>query len=179
MRITTNRRPFLRGLFSWLIMLMIAFVLALLLRMYVLAPVKVDGSSMLPTYHNGERLFIEKLSKPKRFDVIVFNEPSAFGKNGHFIKRVIGLPGDALRFENGVLYVNDKMYKEPYLKKGTKTTISPDRLETTFSLQQVTGESKVPPHKYFVLGDNRNGSSDSRVFSFIDATDINGKIIQF
>lgn len=173
-----SKKSVVHNILSWVIMLMIAFLLALVVRLYILAPVKVEGNSMLPTYHNGERLFIEKLTKPKRFDIIVFNEPSLYGENGHFIKRVIGIPGDTIRFENGNLYVNGKFYKESYLKKGTKTTISPEKKNENFDLKQITGVTKVPKNKYFVLGDNRSGSSDSRVFSFIDLKEINGKILQ-
>ncbi|MBC8931244.1 type I signal peptidase SipY, partial [Escherichia coli] len=88
------------------LIIVLAVVLALVIRNFVVAPVKVEGTSMVPTYQDGDRIFIEKISKPDRFDIIVFDEPPMIGSGEHFIKRVIGMPGDKIAFKNGELYLN-------------------------------------------------------------------------
>ncbi|MGV2485298.1 UNVERIFIED_CONTAM: signal peptidase I, partial [Bacillus mycoides] len=105
-----------------------------------------------------------------RFDVIVFH-----GKEGYdLVKRVIGLPGDTVEYKDDVLYVNGKAMEEPYLKefkeKASGRVLTPD-----FTLEQITGKTKVPEGQVFVLGDNREVSKDGRMFGFISEDEIVGK----
>ncbi|ECC2022432.1 type I signal peptidase SipY [Listeria monocytogenes] len=170
-------------LLSWVLVIVAALAIALVIRNFVVAPVKVEGTSMVPTYQDGDRIVIEKISKPDRFDIIVFDEPPMIGSGEHFIKRVIGLPGDKIAFKNGELYLNGKRKVENYLPEGTLTLWNPDPTQkpyiADYTLEDMTGESTVPKGKLFVLGDNRGGSSDSRVFGFIDDSMVNGTVIQF
>lgn len=127
---------------------------------------------MNPNLENEDRLIVTKIPyyfhEPERFDVIVFKS-----KDGRdFIKRVIGLPGDTIRYEDDQLYVNDIPVDEPYLdevlsqKEGNYTV--------DFTLRSKTINSSVPEGNVFVLGDNRPNSVDSRVFGFVPIDTIKG-----
>lgn len=137
-------------------LLIILFII--LMRTYVVTPVRVSGSSMANTLKNGEILLLNKFeyrfSDIKRFDIVVVK---AHGER--IIKRVIGLPGETLKYENGILYINDKMIEEDYLDEVTK---------------DFTYEGKIPDECYFVMGDNRDDSLDSRYFGCFPKKDILG-----
>ena len=137
-------------------LLIILFII--LVRTYVVTPVRVSGSSMANTLKNGEILLLNKFeyrfSDIKRFDIVVVK---AHGER--IIKRVIGLPGETLKYENGILYINDKMIEENYLDEVTK---------------DFTYEGKIPDEYYFVMGDNRDDSLDSRYFGCFPKKDILG-----
>jgi signal peptidase I len=124
----------------------------------------VDGSSMEPTFHNGQYVMLDKTvyllsGGPHRGDVIVFRYP--LDPSRDFIKRVIGVPGDSVEMRNGVLLINDKPVPEDYLPS--------DIVTNNFARVQ------VPAYDYFVLGDNRGNSSDSRVWGFVPRDNIIGK----
>ena len=123
---------------------------------------RIEGTSMEPNLHNGEYVLIDKVSyllhPPERGDVVVFTPPT--NENKDYIKRVIGLPGDIVEIRGGQVYVNGFALDEPYL-------ISP-----TNSSDQVI---HVEEGRYFVLGDNRNNSSDSRSFGSITPQSIVGR----
>ncbi|HUD20974.1 MAG TPA: signal peptidase I [Candidatus Saccharimonadales bacterium] len=144
-------------------------ICAVIIRNFLFQPFVVDGSSMEPNYHNNEYLLVEKLSyhfyQPKRDDVIVFKYPNDTRVN--YIKRVIGLPGDTIKIENGFVYVNGAQLSEPYLQTGVKTDIlgSPD----------VPYQVTVGSNEYFVMGDNREHSSDSRTGWMVPKNLIIGK----
>lgn len=146
----------------------------------VVTPSEVEGSSMEPNFHNGERVYTNRLpqwfsegglSKSlsltyDRGDVIVFYKP---GMSGSLIKRVIGLPGDTVELKNGQFYVNDQHLVEDYL--------DPD-LYTKSGTFLAEGEVKqVPEDSYFVAGDNRAVSNDSRFIGFIKKEWMQGKVI--
>lgn len=126
-----------------------AIIIAVLIMVFIARAYTVNGDSMLPTLHHGERLLVDKISyrfvAPSRGEIIVFKNPSDTSEQ--FIKRVIGLPGDKVSIVQGVVYVNDQAIAEDY-------TLAPARIG--FSPQV------VPDDTYFVLGDNRNNSEDSR-----------------
>lgn len=134
----------------------IVFVTAVIIRYFLFQPFVVEGSSMEPNFHHGEYLFIEKVSyrlhEPERGDVVVFKYPN--NPNINYIKRIVALPGETVRIENGFITVDGKLLEEPYLADGTKTTVNRDP-EATF-------EITLPDDKFFVMGDNRDHSSDSR-----------------
>jgi len=140
----------------------IVFISAVIIRYFLFQPFIVEGSSMEPNYHNNEYLFIEKLSyrfrEPKRGEVVVFKYPN--NRNINYIKRIVGLPGDTVRIEDGRVYLNGVEYRESYLQEGTQTVLSrsPD----------MPYEVVVPVNKYFVMGDNRSHSSDSREGWLVD-----------
>jgi len=180
-------RSILFEILSWVETVLIAIIIALLIRAFIIDPVIVNGVSMEDTLHEGQRLIIYKLGyffyPPQRGDIIVFQYQKGLVrdipilKNLEFlnrvlptvteidyIKRVIGLPGDKIDIEDGKVYVNDKELIEPYAKGLTHKQI----LE--FPLI-------VPENSVFVLGDNRENSRDSRAIGFIDYGRIKGKAI--
>lgn len=142
-----------REVFSVLIYLAIVFVLTYLVVEYVGQRTVVSGSSMETTLSNDDNLIVDKLSyrfkEPERFDIIVFKFQHE--ENTYYIKRIIGLPGETVRIDrNGTIFIDGNELEESY---GNEVILDPGLAEETIIL----GEDE-----YFVLGDNRNGSSDSR-----------------
>lgn len=155
-------------LLSFLETVVVALVMSILLYLFLMTPHEVIGNSMHPTYKNGEYLMankvIYKLKDPKRGDVIIFK----YSDTQDFIKRVIGLPGDKIMLKDGHIYVNDKMLDE--------TEYLSDSIYTGGGEFLHEGESTtVGENQYFVCGDNRQHSSDSRTFGPIEKTAIKGK----
>ncbi|WP_227935790.1 signal peptidase I [Alkalihalobacillus deserti] len=153
---------------EWLKAVVIALVLAFVIRHFLFAPVIVDGESMMPTLEHNDRMIVNKISytfgEPDRFDIIVFHAPA--GKD--YIKRIIGLPGDEIEYRDDVLYVNGEALPEPYLDE-LKQAYNGDLLTRDF--QEVT----VPEGELFVMGDNRGRSKDSRDIGTIDIDEVIGK----
>lgn len=139
----------------------ILLIIALIIRIYVFQPYIVDGHSMEPTFHGNEFLLVDRLNyrfkEPQRGEIIIFHPQSAASDSSYqvsYIKRIIGLPGESIRIADGNVYINDKELNEPYLN-GLKTiTENPEYAQT---------EVKLGPDEYFVMGDNRSNSSDSRI----------------
>lgn len=127
------------------------------------ARVRVENISMKPTLQPGEFLLVNrvayKIGEPEIGDIIVFHAPGTSDLD--YIKRVIGLPGDKVRISEGVVYVNEQPLYEPYIA-------DPPRYN---------GEWDVPPGELFVLGDNRNNSSDSHMWGFVPYEDIVGRAL--
>jgi signal peptidase I len=127
------------------------------------ARVRVDGFSMRPTLENGEYVLVYKLaykfSDPQRGDIVVFRFP--VDPSQDLIKRVIGLPGDVIKIANGAVSVNDRVIKEPYIA----------------AAPEYDGMWLVPPGQLFVLGDNRNDSSDSHAWGMLPLNNVIGKSI--
>src|SRR5271157_5766544 len=141
----------------WTRDLLIAIGLALVIIVFLYQPVKVEGTSMAPLLSDQERIFINKFvyrfTSIERGDVVVFWYPLDRSKS--FIKRVIGLPGDTLEMRQGTLYVNGNVVPEPYV---------PLRYEDFSNF----GPVSVPKDSYFVMGDHRISSNDSRVFGAVE-----------
>jgi signal peptidase I len=135
---------------------------------YAVQTVHVLGTSMYGTLHDQDLLVASKISyklhAPQRGDIIIFKPPNDDARD--FIKRVIALPGDRLRIDKATVYINGEVLKEPYL---------PERWTLNNTWPTDGREVIVPPDHYFVLGDNRNHSSDSRTFGYIDINEILGK----
>ncbi|GHU35704.1 signal peptidase I [Bacilli bacterium] len=166
----------------------------LLLRAYVWSPVLVEGHSMDPTLADKERLIIIKTASIKRQDIVVakeYNKETQTTKN--IVKRVIGMPGDTITFKNDVLTVNGKVVKEPYLANYRKQ-LSINQLQQTYQYNSffqtlaknakaftisATGQTdftvKVPEGQYFLMGDNRLVSQDSRQVGTFPKKDIVGE----
>lgn len=171
---TEKKTSIKKEIMSWVWPILIAIIVAVVVRQFLFAPVTVKGESMENTYHNNDRVIISKIGDIERFDVIVFESPV---EDDHYIKRVIGLPGDHVKVENDVLYINDKKYNEDYESDHVKEykELGANFTED-FKMEEVTGEQVVPEGKYFVLGDNRQNSSDSRDYGFIEESAINGVV---
>ena len=133
-------------------------VVVVLIRTFIITPVRVDGDSMKNTLKNGDILLLYKLSSINRFDIIVLDEEK---DNEKIIKRVIGLTGDTVAIKKGKIYINDKVIDDEYAYGETsdydKVTLGDD--------------------EYFILGDNRLISKDSRYFGPIKEKEIKGKIV--
>ena len=169
-----NKPSKMKELMSWVWPILIAVIVAVGVCQFLFAPVTVKGESMENTYHDNDRVIISKLSKIERFDVVVFESPV---EDDHYIKRVIGLPGDHVEVKNDELFINGKKYDEPYESDHVKD-YKADGLNFTedFKMEDVTGEKVVPEDSYFVLGDNRQNSSDGRDYGFIKKSAISGVV---
>src|SRR4030067_308155 len=151
----------------------IVFAVAIFLFFYllILQPHRIDGNYMQPNYPDNELLLTDKVSdrfnEPQRGDVIVFEATAPTDKGKEFIKRIMGLPGERIMVKDGLFWVNGKVVREDYLASGTQT----------FSgVFLKDGEEKeVPSGEYFVMGDNRGSSSDSRAWGFVPKEAITGK----
>jgi signal peptidase I len=149
---------------SWVRDVMVSVVIAVFIILFLYQPVRVEGTSMLPMLEDQDRLFINKwafrFEKIHRGDVVVFLFPQDQTKS--YIKRVIALPGDDLRIDHGTVIVNGKALKESYV---------PFRFEDDRSQPEMV----IPKDEYFVMGDHRSISSDSRDFGPVDRKLIYGK----
>jgi signal peptidase I len=153
---------------SWLRDLTLSVVLAVLVILFVYQPVKVEGTSMMPTLVDQERIFINKfvyrfgLADIGRGDTVVFWFPQDTSKS--YIKRVIGVPGDTVEVRSGTVFVNGKALDEPYV---------PEEFRDHVSMPLRT----VEPNHYFVLGDHRSSSNDSRTWWTVPRDFIYGKAV--
>ncbi len=157
-------RPRWGGIGLWLRDLLVAAAASLLIIVFLYQPVRVEGTSMLPRLVDSDRLFVNKflyhISSIERGDVVVFHYPR--NPEQSYIKRVIALPGDRLRIERGVVWLNGKPQVERYV---------PEEYQDIDSMEEIT----VPEGSYFVMGDHRCVSWDSRKFGPVDRSLIYGK----
>ncbi len=151
---------------SWLRDLVVSVAVSAFIIVFLYQPVRVEGTSMLPMLEDQDRLFINKIvyrmGEIHKGDVVVFQYPRDHSKS--YIKRVIALPGDDLRIDHGRVYVNGNRLQESYV---------PSR----FTDDRSQSEIILPPHEYFVMGDHRLISSDSRDFGPVDRSLIFGKAV--
>lgn len=157
---------------SWVKSILLALIVVFICREFLFEPVMVKGESMRPTYEDADKIIVSKLGEVQRFDQIVFHAPDA---DENYIKRVIGLPGDRVEMKDDVLYINGKEYKEPYLQSNKEEIPRGECLTEDFTLYELWGENKVPQGSFFVMGDNRRNSYDSRRFGFISEKSLIGK----
>ena len=171
----------------------------LLTRWLLWAPVKVDGHSMDPTLANGEYLMVLKHQSIDRFDIVVASEKDDDGKKKEVVKRVIGLPGDSIQYENDTLYINGKKTDEPYLAEYIKK-FQKDKLQSTYVGKDYTDNGtffrklasqaqaftvdkegspvftiKLLDNEYLLLGDDRIVSKDSRQVGAFKSSQIQGE----
>ncbi len=184
-----NRIEWLKRLLAWLLEYvdvgLSALVIALVIRSFVIEPFKIPSSSMEDTLLIGDHLFVNRflyglrippiksrplaLRQPKRGDIIVFIPPHQRDKD--FIKRVVGIPGDTVEIRAQQVWVNGQLQTEPFVV----------HKDAASSLRRLTSPRDnmpkivVPPGKYFMMGDNRDRSEDSRYWGFASLSDIKGK----
>lgn len=145
----------MKNIIKDLIPYVIIILLVVLIRTFIVTPVRVDGSSMYPTLKNGEILILKKYDHTySRFDIVVLK----YG-NERLVKRVIGLPGEHIAYKDSKLYINDEYISEDFL---------PEDLSFEDFDNILIGHNYVPENSYLVIGDNRNASVDSRIFGFVD-----------
>ena len=188
---------------EWLESLIVIAIIAIVIRSFIVAPFKIPSSSMVPTLEVGDYLFVTRYDygfripltdiqiapeRAKRGDIVVFDYPD--DRSIDYIKRIVGLPGDEIRYEDNKLFVNGK--KMPLVEKGPRayflgdgsvdmSTVFEERLfdvnhevlRKDFSIKD--GKWKVPADHYMVLGDNRNNSRDSRFWGFVPQSYLVGK----
>ena len=159
-------------IWSWIWSFIVAFIIVGGVYFFLGRPFTVSGASMYPTLHNGDRMVLSKVGDIHRFDVVILKAPD---ENVEYIKRVFGMPGDTVEMKSGVLYINGKKVDQPFIN--TEALAKQTVFMNDFTLESLTGESKVPEGKYFVLGDNRGVSKDSRMIGFIDRSAIEGKAV--
>lgn len=163
-----HSRSLLIGTVAWFRDLMLSVLIAVLVILFLYRPVKVEGTSMMPSLFDQERLFINQFSYKfglgtiKRGDTVVFLFPEDPTKS--YIKRVIGLPGDTVAVDDGYVIVNGKKLVENYVPADYRD----DRSYSS---------TLVPPDDYFVLGDHRSSSNDSRAWGFVPRNYIYGKAV--
>lgn len=153
-----NVISFLKGIIPYVLVILTA----VLIRTFIVSPVRVNGTSMVDTLSNGDIMLLNKMNKNyHRFDIVVIDLGDT-----KIIKRIIGLPGESIAYKNNTLYINNE-------------SISDVSKEYTadFSLEELYGYEFIPEGYYFVMGDNRDGSSDSRDIriGLIKKSDIKGK----
>lgn len=166
---TVARRRRRRALIDWVIVVGVALLVAFLVRTFVLAHFVVDGTSMADTLEHNDRVFVNKLSyrlhDPNRGDVVVLHQLNGTSERD-LIKRVIALPGETIRIEQCVVYINDQPLEEPYLNQEAMDPddCGPDEPATP-----------IPEDHVYVMGDNRGGSQDSRAIGPIPEDELVGR----
>lgn len=159
----------LAAFFDFLQSIVVVMAIMVMIYLFVMSPQEINGASMEPNFHNGEYILTNKIwykfKDPQRGEVIIFKSPR--NKEVDYIKRIIGIPGDRVRLADNTFYVNDQKVEEAYIPEGTP--IFPG------SFLQESSEIIVPENQYFVIGDNRPHSADSREFGPIPFEDIIGK----
>jgi len=171
-------------LWEWTKSILIALILALFIRTFIVQAYKIPSGSMIPTLLVGDYLLVNKLAYgiknpfkeeflyfrklPKRQEIVVFTYP--LDKKLDFIKRVIALPGDTVEIVNKKVYINSKLLEEPYAKFS-----DPEVYPKEVSPRDNYGPIKVPPNCIFVMGDNRDQSYDSRFWGFVPINYLKGK----
>ncbi|MDO8498838.1 MAG: signal peptidase I [bacterium] len=144
------------GLIEFIEFIAIVIAILAIIRFFVAEPHKVSGSSMYPTFHDGDYLITNKLAlrlgQFQRGEVVILQNPRNLDQV--FIKRIIGLPLEHIKIQNGHVFINGRQLKEPYLHPGTTT-------QGGMFLREEE-EVVIPENQYLVMGDNRGGSSDSR-----------------
>lgn len=161
----------LKEIVSTVVLFAVMFLVIMGVYKYIAERFIVDGASMEATLKSGERLWMLKLNEIDRFDVVIFPAPDNDEKL--YVKRVIGLPGDTIAYENDQLIINGEAMVEPYLVE--KAAEFDGDFTYDFALEEITGETTVPEGSFFVLGDNRRNSLDGRRFGFIEAEGVLGE----
>ncbi|HFI0702158.1 TPA: signal peptidase I [Streptococcus suis] len=191
---TTKRSPLIAFLAEWgtLILFMIALFAS---RYFLWDPVSVDGHSMDPTLQHQEKLVMLKTTAIDRFDIVVASETDSNGKEKLIVKRVVGMPGDTIRYENDVLYINDQEVDEPYLDEYL-AAFQTDKLQEEYAYnkqfqavaqaaQAFTQDANgyvdftvtVPEGQYYLMGDDRLVSLDSRSVGTFSRENIKGEVV--
>ncbi|WP_087071264.1 signal peptidase I [Paenibacillus bovis] len=162
---------------EWIKAIVVALLLVIVIRWFLFEPFIVDGPSMQPNFHTGERVIVNKIlydvRDPKPGEVVVLKVPS---QHRDFIKRVIAVGGDTVKVEGDTLTVNGKVMSEPYIQAAIDNAHAQgsDYNINNFPTEQLP-DGKVPQGYVFVMGDNRSNSQDSRMIGYVPLGDIIGR----
>ena len=165
---TPAKRSPLGAVLYWARDLLLAVIIAIIVILFLYQPVKVEGTSMMPALNDQERIFINKfiyqfnVGQIERGDMVVFWYPNDPSKS--YIKRVIGLPGDRVEVDHGTVVINGKRLEEAYVPQEYR--------DETSMAQRV-----IPPDEFFVLGDHRSSSNDSRSWGLVPRRFVYGKAV--
>jgi signal peptidase I len=187
-RLTVGLPNSMRVTIDWLVTILGAILIVLAVKQWVINPYRIPSSSMEPTLHcakpdigclasgglfsGSDRVLACRIcytiGSPKRGDIVVFNTPpkalAACGTGGVYVKRLIGMPGDTWAEKDGYVYINGKKLDEPYIKPGYRDNF-------TYKAR------KIPKGQYFMMGDNRAGSCDSRKWGTVPRKNLIGKVV--
>lgn len=152
---------------GWLITIVVCLVVAKCFTTFIIRSVEVDGYSMSSTLSDGDRALTDaifyKIGGIDRFDIVIVKRDSGILKDQEIVKRVIALPGETIEYKDGILYINDKVVTEDFISDEVK---------------KITGnitKRTLKDDEYYVMGDNRGNSSDSRIFGAVNKDEIKGK----
>ncbi len=164
------KKPLLKGFLKDVIDIALLVVFVLLpIRLFIAQPFVVVGTSMYPTFYNGDYLIVDEISyrfgQPQRGDVIVFRPPLA--PKDHYIKRVVGLPGETVKVDGNTVTIINKSNPNGFVL--TESYVSSERNGTT--------TTTLGTDQYFVMGDNREASSDSRIWGALNKSEITGRVL--
>lgn len=170
-----NIGEFFSSLLEVILLVAVALAIVIPIRMFVFQPFIVNGSSMEPNFHSGDYIIIDELSyafnEPERGDVVVFKYP--LNPSYKYIKRIIGMPGETIEINEGVVTVRTEDGEEIIINE--LAYLTEEELEE-WKLLNNLGEKTLSDTEYFVMGDNRNGSSDSRKWGTLPEDNITGKV---
>jgi len=164
----------LRKIFEFLKIVVISLVIILPIRYFIIQPFYVKGASMEPTFHDHQYLIIDEIgyrfNAPKRGDIVVFRYPQ--NPQEYFIKRVIGLPGERVEIRDGNIYLYNDQYPEGFVLD--ESAYLADNIKTYDLSEEIV---TLRAGEYFVLGDNRNASKDSRSFGAVNESFLTGRVM--
>ncbi len=156
--------------FDWLQVVTVALIIAIIVENFMFSFAIVNGESMSPTLSTEDRLLIIKIPYIYKWlnkgDLVIFNPPNRSDQKEMFVKRVVAKGNDHFLIEKGILYVNGQMQMEGYISAGAYLTRNYNYIEGI-----------VPPNMFFVMGDNRNDSNDSRTFGFVPKDKVRAKVL--
>ncbi len=154
----------MKELKSWILVIILAFVTAFVVRTYIIQPYRIEMTSMVSTLHPNDLVLVDKISykihPPRRGDIVIIIPPT--NKKERYIKRIIGLPGETIEIKNNEVYINGKPLREPYMHSPMPQDMPP---------------TKIPEGYVWVMGDNRSVSLDSRYFGPVPIKNIIGKAV--
>jgi signal peptidase I len=166
-------------LLEWVVILVVILGFTFLLRAFVIQTFSIPSGSMLPTLQIGDRIVVDKLDfHVHRGSIVVFKRPPLEEQDyPDLVKRVVGLPGETVTAKDGNIYIDGKLLAEPWLPKGPDAYTAPIPGDPHPQFNLPAGGVKVPPDEYFVMGDNRTNSEDSRWFGPIPRSLIVGRAV--